>query len=279
MFTTAVLPVSYREPLGRIVDMLQFLGYFDTRRVILLHITGGVAGDAADRRLGALADHLRGAIAERADADQDDSAAAAAARNIELRPEVRAGSPALEITRVADEHQADFVYFPWKRKSWIQRTLVGSTTQDVIRLSALPVFVYKPRTRWSAGDPFHIVYPTEFAATDAVIVPYLQYPGLAADTLTILNVRERAPDPIAEGDRAAETDRNLARLTREVASNFSHVEPAAAVGSTRRRITQTVRRSRAALLILGRRGGSGHRAGSLAIDAPCSVLIVGGGDR
>lgn len=274
MFATALLPVALREPASRLADMLSFLQNFDTTRVVLLHISTGPATQATEHKLDTLRTRVLSSLAERA-ADPGD----VPTPMVEVR--VRSGSPAYQIAATAEEEGADFIYFPWKRKSWIQRTLVGSTTKDVIRLSNRPVFVFKPRRTQAEDEPFRVLYPTNFQDTDRFVVPYLRYPGLAADELLLLNVRERAPDPMAESRERAKCEENLTRLAEEVSANFAEVRPLQLAGNPRHRITRIASRNGISFLILGQSDRQdafsammGSVAEAVAHASPCSVFIV-----
>lgn len=267
MFTTALLPLSFREPQWRLKAMLAFLGNFDTERVVLLHVSTGPVTTGTRTRM----ERLRESLVDMEELPE----------GLTVDTRVRSGSPAFEIATTGREEGADFVYFPWKRKNWIQRTLVGSTTKDVIRLSNLPIFVFKQRTILREEGPFRILYPTNFKDTDRYVVPYLQYPGLAAEELVLLNVHERAPDPTAESRQERWCSENLTRLAKEVESNFSEVAPSAATGNPRKMIPRTARREGIGLVILGKSDEEsalsammGSVAEEVANSAPCSVFIV-----
>ncbi len=291
MFSTALLPVSFREPAWRLKAMLAFLQNFDTERVVLLHVSTGPISAATQSRIEAIRDQvvedLRAELAGEAtntaapDGTADPEAASKVVAGMTIDVRVRSGSPAFEISLTAREEGADFIYFPWKRKNWIQRTLVGSTTKDVIRLSNLPIFVFKQRRARATDDAFRILYPTNFKDTDRYVVAYLQYRGLAADELVLLNVHDRAPDPTAESRQESWCRENLSRLTGEVEENFREVEPVAMTGSPRRVIPRVARRNGTDLVILGKSDQEsalsamlGSVAEEVANSAPCSVFIV-----
>ncbi len=266
MFTSALLPVTLHEPVVRLGEMIAFLKYFDTQRVLLFHVSSGAITRSVESRLEEYRDRVREATEETPP---------------QLDYRVRSGSPAYEIATSAAEEAVDFIYFPWKRKSWIQRTLVGSTTKDVIRLSSRPVFVYKQRKAKPPDDPFRILYPTNFQETDRYVVPYLRSPGLSSDELILLTVRDRAPDPIAEGREQRTCESNLSRLAGEVAGNFATVTPMEVIGHPRKDITRITRRQNADFLVLGKSDREnalaammGSVAEEVAYAAPCSVFIV-----
>ena len=283
--------MSFQEPAWRLKAMLAFLQNFDTERVVLLHVSTGPISAATQSRIEAIRDQvvedLRAELAGEAtntaapDGTADPEAASKVVAGMTIDVRVRSGSPAFEISLTAREEGADFIYFPWKRKNWIQRTLVGSTTKDVIRLSNLPIFVFKQRRARATDDAFRILYPTNFKDTDRYVVAYLQYRGLAADELVLLNVHDRAPDPTAESRQESWCRENLSRLTGEVEENFREVEPVAMTGSPRRVIPRVARRNGTDLVILGKSDQEsalsamlGSVAEEVANSAPCSVFIV-----
>ena len=266
MFSAAVLPVTLHEPVSKLSDMISFLAYFDTKRVLLLHVNTGAVTPASERRL----ERLRDEVVKELEDDRP---------TLDCR--VRSGSPAYEIVTTAYEEGADFIYLPWKRKSWVQRTLVGSTTKDVIRLTSRPVFVYKQRRAKEEGEPFQILYPTNFKETDRFVVPYLGSPGLSADELLLLTVRERAPDPTAEGRERRKCEANLQRLAKEVAGNYKTVTPMEVLGHPRKEVVRLARRQKVDFLVLGKSDRQnalaammGSVAEEVAYGAPCSVFIV-----
>lgn len=264
MFDSALLPVSFRERDTRLREMVAFLAHLGTSRVVLLHVSAGAITAGTETRLGELAVRLSEASGPRIDS------------------RVRSGSPAFEITTSAREEDVDFIYVPWKRKSWIQRTLIGSTTRDVIRLSELPVLVSKHARPGSAGDHFRVLYPTSFSDTDRYVVPYLESQGLAADELILLTVRDRAPDPTAESREHRASAANLDRLAHEVRGSYKAVTELELIGNPRREIPRVARRRDVDFLVLGKSDRTdalaammGSVAEEVANSAPCSVLIVG----
>ena len=278
MFSTALLPVSFRESMSRIHAMLTFLHNFDTERVVFLHVSSGPVTAGTERKLQAFRDQAARDLAETRAAA---GAEATQMQELVLDARVHSGSPAFEIAVTAREEGADFIYFPWKRKSWIQQTLIGSTTRDVIRLSNLPIFVSKQRGVKSPEEPFRVLYPTNFQSTDRYVIPYLRYPGLAADDLILLNAHDRAPDPTAESRQKQWCTENLSRLTEEVKDNFTEVEPVSMTGSPRRVVPRMVRRNSVDLVILGKSDQEsaltammGSVAEEIAKSTPCSVFVV-----
>ncbi|MGM0675478.1 MAG: universal stress protein [Spirochaetota bacterium] len=264
MFHKALFPLNFKESDTRIEEMLAFLRNFGTKHVVFLHVSSfGVGGSTkAERRLREVAD-------------------IASQHGFEPRVLLRNGSAASEIVRVCGEEELDFICFSWKRKSWIQRSVLGSTSRDVIRLSDSPVFVKKRMPPSSDEGGMTVVYGTDFRATDANISPYLRFSGLTAKRLWLVHVGSRAPDPEAEHRRVQQVESNLARLSNEFADNYEEINEIATVGTPRREIVRHARRVGADLIVLGKSDKASAFAavtGSTAEEVPysarCSVLLV-----
>jgi nucleotide-binding universal stress UspA family protein len=56
---------------------------------------------------------------------------------------VVSGRPAIEITRFADEQNSDMIVIATHGLSGLERLLVGSTAEQVVRLATCPVFSVK----------------------------------------------------------------------------------------------------------------------------------------
>ncbi len=75
-------------------------------RTALLHVVCDVISDGPQTRVADLSNQISQRLAGRSDRTEEVAT---------VEPEVRAGSPSLEITRVAKEQGADFIYIPWKQ--------------------------------------------------------------------------------------------------------------------------------------------------------------------
>ncbi|MFW5960573.1 MAG: universal stress protein [Chitinivibrionales bacterium] len=182
--------------------------------------------------------------------------------------------------------ESDIVCFPWRGKTVLQRTLFGSVSKDVIRLSQHPVFIFKKRLQYySKGVKLtSILYATDFQAIDREIMPYLAYEGLEADKLIIMNVGTRAPDPEAEKSRVQAVKRDLNRLKSECEESYETLETIVEIGSARRKIVKQAKRNSIDLIVTGKGDRSVHGnpiLGSTAEYIPhhsnCSMMIIPGG--
>lgn len=293
VYASALFPVGLNERSSRIESVLTFLGRLGTEEVVLLHVVGGEAEHA-----------------HRARSRLEEACEQITARGLSCRTMVRRGSSASVIVELARSEGLDFICVPWKRKSWLQRTLVGSVTTDVVRLADVPVLVHKESrgdaqraaeaAGGTAGDGAGrggtatagtgtdtpqklsgVLFATNFQATDASVVPYAAYCGRIARELHILNVRERAPDPAAEEKREREVQANLERLAGECSGEYASVEKSAVLGSPRRSILRYAGRNSIELIVLGKSdapaplaGMMGSTAEEVSHSARCSVLIV-----
>lgn len=271
MFGTALVPINFRESLPRLRGLVSFLGKFGTGRLILLHVTSGQQRDRLERRLEELREQLRETLE---------------ASHLECEIRLSSGSPPSEVCRVAREAEADYIALPWRRKNWLQRTLAGSFSRDLIRLSDLPLFLYKGGGYGSWGESpreaFVVLYATALQIQDEHVLPLLSWPRLQVDRLVLVHAGPRAPDPVAEHRRDQEVSRRLVSLARNCEVPGRLVDTRSVTGKARREILRIARQEGARMLVVGksekRRGLAGmvgSVAESVAYDARQSVLIVG----
>ncbi len=266
MFQKIILPLALGESPRRVTGIGDFLAPFDTSQLVLLH--AGKSEERSSRRL------LR-RMASYTELFRD--------YPFETKSLFAAGEEADAILETAKGEGADAVIFPWKKKSPLQRVLLGSVTRDVIRFSRRPVLVYKHRR--FLGDEEnrcrHILFPTDFSGTDRDILPYLQKNTLKADTLTILNVRDRAPDPQSDADREEEALSNLAALKEACAPAYQEVATEALTGTARKVILRQAFRRNIDLILLGKHDADtpllrmmGTTAEAITHRSHCSILII-----
>ncbi len=276
MLKTALVPLAFRESRAALSALARELKIMGTRELTLLHIASSPASSA---------EALNAKLKDRATIFENEG--------LIVETVLRKGSPALELTRTARDLGTDYIAFSWKRKSWLQRTLIGSTTQDSIRLSDRPVYIRKGAVRGPAAslkggaggeqtahaDSLVVVYATDFGATDAAVIPFLHRPNIPIDRLVLLHVGPRAPDPMAEGRRLAAADANLKRLASEC--DVPAVAIRNVAGAPKQRIAREAGRLGARLVVLGKSdapgrfsGVLGSTAGALAFQSRASVLIV-----
>lgn len=265
MLDTAVWPVSLKEPQVRIDGVINLLTHFGTGHVHLLHVTEG-NGQAQKQRPKGL-EKLKERLG-----------------NVDFHWELSfsGGNVPQAICDFAQNQDADLIILPWKTKIILARALFGDVVRDVIRLSNRPVVVYKDRPGPDKEDGIQrIMYATGFEATNRVIVPYVKHLGLKVNTLYLLTVGPRAPDPEAEKRRRQEMASKLDALAEETAEYYNQVEEVSDLGNTHKRISQQARKEGVDLIIIGKHDKPGPTQlvlGStverLLQKAPCSVLVI-----
>lgn len=265
MFRKAILAVSFRESRSKLEGVINHISSFGTEELLLLHVAEGLHRGSAKSRIDALVEELPRA-------------------GMKVEGEVLRGSPATAVSREAKRQNANLICVPWKRKNWIQRSLLGSTTQDLIRLSNHPVFVYKEQRAGSEEqERLAILYATALQERDKTILPYLSYEGLDARRLVLLHVGHRAPDPSAEEKREREVNAKLRRLAQEVEQGEREVEVMSLTGTAKTRIPKVASRESVDMIVLGKSEGEGFisevlgsTAEHVAYKAAQSLLIIGG---
>ncbi|GEM_PF-375639 len=270
MFDTVLLPLSLRESSALLERIVTALKAFGAREIVLLHVRSGPVAASNKTKL-------------------EERASAISEPNLRCRTLVRSGSVASTVALTAAEQGCDLIAFPWRRKSWIQRSLVGSVTKDIVRLSDLPVFVYKQARSsthpvGAASAPSEartIMYATDFQDSDRVVIPYLRSSSRSAGDLLLIHVGERAPDPAAEGRRIARVQADLDRLAEECRESGATVRTHSVVGRPRSAIVRQAYRNSVGVLVIGKADSEraittmlGSTAEAIAYNAPCSVLIV-----
>ncbi|MFW6414181.1 MAG: universal stress protein [Verrucomicrobiota bacterium] len=269
MLEEAVWPVSLKESQQQIDGIISLLQHFSTQKVHLLHVNEAPEYTLQERRkqLEARAEELG---------------------RLKVHSEIsfRAGHVATAITEFADYKNTDFIILPWKTKMIVKRALLGNTVRDVIRLSNRPVAVYregwKPVRRGESETRINkIMYATAFQATDKVVMPYLIHDGIRADTLYLLNVGQRAPDPEAEKKRRQQAEEKLAELAKECRDAYNNIDTLTVIGRPYKQILQKARRENINLIVAGKYDKAspfssilGSIAEHLPHRSPCPILII-----
>jgi len=267
MLKKAAVPLSLKESRHKLYDMARCLQCFGTETVLLIHV---MSEEEKARKQGRVQETIRG-IAD-------------GLREIGLHAEMyfKSGRVADSVCQAARELEADYLGIHWRRKNVIKQTLLGSADADILRMCSLPVFVYQSRGYLERTTHLHrILYATDFRHTDSAVMPYLQNRDFQAETLYLLHVGERAPDPYTEETRRKESMRNLQRLARECSHAFTTVEPIEVTGSVKWQIIRQARRRKVDLIIVGKSTKArpfeqilGSVAETLPDRTSCSLFIV-----
>lgn len=68
-----------------------------------------------------------------------------------IKTEVAVGNAASSILEKATDLQADLIVMGSHSRRWLEKILVGSVTEEVLRDSAIPLFIIPTKELWSAG--------------------------------------------------------------------------------------------------------------------------------
>jgi nucleotide-binding universal stress UspA family protein len=89
---------------------------------------------------------------EEARAKLDDVVSKAAERNVSIEPVLTEGTPAQMILRTAEEKDASLIVIATAHKRLLERALLGSTAERVIRKSKIPVLSIPKHVRTDVGQ-------------------------------------------------------------------------------------------------------------------------------
>jgi nucleotide-binding universal stress UspA family protein len=278
MFRRAVVPLHLKEPTERLHELIVLLHRMRVESVRLIHVA---AGPGASRR-----------TAPRLEDIADELKRSGYAETGAVDAQTVIGSTTTGVLQAARGCGAELIAVPWKRKNWVQRSLLGSTTLDLIRRSDIPVLVHKYASlgaldgversseQEERGEPLSLLYATDLRSTDDYVFPIVEGGWLGRPELTIATINERAPDPRSEADRRSRVERALQELADRAARVAHSVETVAEIGNTKRRLPRLARALGVELVLLGKSssGGLGEVLGSVAEEVAyrsrSSVLIV-----
>lgn len=267
MLRSVVVKVGFTEPQGRVLEMIGALRSFGVEEVHIVHVHEGADRPLAEKRRKAL-DALR---------------AEAEGLGLKAETHVFTGPPARRLLDAAEHLDADCVCVAWVHKAVLRQALLGSIDGDILRLSDIPVFLFKRGFLSPTETLDSVLYATDFQVTDTKVMPYLKNKDFQARVLYLLNVRERAPDPATDKARSEEVMENLGRLASECAHAYDEVQPMETVGTTRRQIVRQAKSLGVDLVVVGKSDSpdvlsklTGSTAEYLPHRAPCSIFIVPG---
>lgn len=264
MFTKTLHPVDLRESISEIQKRCAFIKRFSGQEIVFVHVMNPGVGDAdkAGKKLGRLSSHAQ-------------------KTGLKARSILVSGSTALEITAAAAGEKAGLIYMPASRKNFLVSSLMGSVTDDVIRLSTVPVFVHKQRPVLTGnGHVQKMIFATDFGSTARKAEEYLSWLGEWVPELILLHVGERAADPYTEQLRREKVESELENLKEQFKDGFEEIKHFARIGSPAKHIMDVSEETGADLVLLGRINEPfpssilGSTCSRVASGVRCSVLII-----
>lgn len=249
------------------MEMIEFIKGYGTKEVHLLHVrtkTNYREREEAENKLAELEAEIE-------------------ACGLKASSHIRNGSAPSATIDLAKELKADYLAIFWKPKALLRNALLGNIDSDILRMSNLPVFIYNPKLFKPVVKLESVLYATDFKYTDAVIMPYLINSRFKANTLTLLHVGDRAPDPMTDEARKDKARDNLQRLADECAHAYDQVEVIETIGRVSKQIVTQAKAKKADLIVVGKSENPdavtrliGSTAEILPHKAPCSVFVIPG---
>ncbi len=236
MFKKILQPVDLYESISDIKIRSSFINRFSDMEIILVHVFNSGFGSEinARSRLSYLAGELNNI-------------------GINTRTSLRFGHVASEIAMAATEEEAEMIYMTASKKSFLVSSLMGSITEDVVRLSDVPIFVHKQRPVIRETESLKkVVFATDFKIAAKRARPYVKMLGKLVPELIILHVGERASDPHAEKIRLEHVQTRLKELKEKFNDDYKNIKYFSRIGSPARNIIEAVDDAGADLVILGR---------------------------
>jgi nucleotide-binding universal stress UspA family protein len=193
------------------------------------------------------------------------------------------GVPKDVIPELADNHQPSIIVLGTHGGGRIERGIIGSTAETILRSSHWPVLTVGPKVQPASSKtlPFErILFAADFTPAAANAVTLAQVFGAKIDVLNVIQ-----DEAIEHPDRLVALQgrfyRALDRLVPEQAKEFCDPRTYVAVGGALDQILKHIRERSIDLLVLGIRKSSHlgmemrtSRAFQIIVEAECPVLTI-----
>ncbi len=235
MLKTAVVKFDLKEPVEKLLEMVEFIRHFGTEQLHIINVQHSRDSKNKD--------------------DQKLESLLEGSRNLGFSCQLHSlpGEPAGAVLKLAKEVEADFISLYWVSTGVIRRALLGSVDANILWRTNVPVFVFKKRRYLEKKKQLNsVLYATDFQATDRKVLPYLCNKDFQAKSIYLLHVGERAPDPYSEKERQDTVMQNLDRLASRCESSYQKIEKIQVIGWAKRRILFQAWSKDVDLIVLGR---------------------------
>ena len=177
----------------------------------------------------------------------------------------------------------DLIVMSTHGRTGVQRFLLGSFAERVVRTSTIPVLVHRQKDARPGGtDPKTVLVPFDFSEESTAALPALRVLSAAYGChFTILYVHEPVPDHVPffarlremlHGAQSAVEEQFVELKEKELAGIDATLETCEGVPYLE--IARTAREIDADLVVLSTHGVLGSVAQNVIRDAPCSVLSL-----
>lgn len=198
---------------------------------------------------------------------------------------LRNRQPFEALNAIGRTENIDLIVIATHGRTGVQRFLLGSFAERVVRTSAIPVLVYRPKGAHAGGGaPERVLVPVDFSEKSMIAVPVVRFLSASYGShFTFLFVDEPIPDHLPFFQRLREVLRGSPRAVEQEfaalkAKELTEVDITLETceGVPYLEISRTAREIDADLVLISTRGVLGSVAQNVIRDAPCSVLTVRG---
>jgi nucleotide-binding universal stress UspA family protein len=206
---------------------------------------------------------------------------------VRARPVLVEGDPMKVLVELADKHGPSLMALGTHGGGWIEREIIGSVAEKILRSTSWPVLTVGPQVKSAANEDLrfkHILYATDFTPAAARAATYVARFGEAFGArIDVLNVveRESMDRPELLRELSSSFAQAIEKFSPGRGKEFSSPTAFVEVGNAHRQILQHIKDRDVDLLVLGIKKTSHlglesrtSRAFQLIVDARCPVLTV-----
>lgn len=214
------------------------------------------------------------------------------AADVKTEAVVTEGAPGARIVERARTLPADLIVIGSHGRSGVERLILGSVTEKVVRQAECPVMTVPPAAATTSHLPFkHLLCPIDFSRSSLTALKFALSIAQESDArLTLLAVFEwsHEAEPKHSSDTPdfrsrweSDTRRELNALVPDDVRNWCSVETAAAFGKASDQILRAALMDHADLVVMGVQGRTaldmalfGSTANQVVRQAACPVLTL-----
>ncbi len=206
---------------------------------------------------------------------------------VHARPALVEGDPKKALVELADKHGPSLMILGTHGGGWIEREIIGSVAEKILRSTSWPVLTVGPQVKSAANRDLRfrrILYATDFTPAAARAATYaVCFAEAFGARIDVLNVIEREsldrPDRLREltSSFAQAIDQHLPKRTKEFSTPRAFVE----IGNAHHQILRHIKEHDVDLLVLGIKkashlGITSRTSGAfqLIVGATCPVLTI-----
>ena len=195
--------------------------------------------------------------------------------------ELLSGHPPTEICETAENRDMDIIYQWSKQRGILSRTLLGSTSSDVLRMTEKPALIHKALP--SAQDNYRInriLFATDFAEAASRTLEHLKLFSHLGAGLVLMHVRSRGADPATDRRWQEKAEKRLEELATDLQPYFPGLVTRVKVGAPGGVILEASRQEEVELMLLGRYNnpsilkGMGGTVEKVVNKSQASVLVI-----